>query len=173
MLTPASLNVFQSAWVVDDLDKTIHDWADRLGVGPFYCAEYDNPFPNLIYRGEPGEMNARVAWAQAGDTQVELIQPNDERNVYRELVPSGTTRFHHFGVWTADYEADCSAMEAAGYELALALPRRRDPFCLLRRQPNSGMYDRTRRARDARICLCQSGGDRPRLGRKRTDPQPQ
>lgn len=112
-------DVFQSAWVVDDFDAAIAHWTGTMGVGPFYVMHYESG-PDLEYRGAPGTLRMRVGWAQAGDTQIELIEPlSDAPNVYRDLVPAGRTRFHHVCLWSTDLEADRAAMAAAGFDAAM------------------------------------------------------
>ena len=113
-------NAFQSAWVVADFDEAIKFWANTFGVGPFYALDYKSG-PELVYRGEPGELEMKVAWAQAGDMQVELIHPTSESpNVYRDLVPAGVTQFHHICYWSDDIAADTAVLTQAGHQCAMA-----------------------------------------------------
>lgn len=112
-------SVFQNAWVVADFDEAVDHWSRIMGVGPFFALNYESG-PGLRYRGGPGELKMRVAWAQAGDTQIELIEPHSEApNVYRDLVQRGETRFHHVCFWSTDIEADCRAMGEAGYDTVM------------------------------------------------------
>ncbi len=119
MKSLSNSNVFQNAWVVADFDQAIDWWTGHLGVGPFFALDFESS-PGLIYRGEPGELAMRVAWAQAGDTQIELISPQaDGGNVYRDLVPPGETRFHHVCFWSDDLDHDVAMLEDIGYPLAM------------------------------------------------------
>lgn len=112
-------SVFQNAWVVADFDKAVDYWSRIMGVGPFFALNYESG-PGLTYRGAPGELKMRVAWAQAGGAQIELIEPlSSAPNVYRDLVPSGDTRFHHVCLWSTDIEADCRSMAEAGFATAM------------------------------------------------------
>lgn len=112
-------SVFQTAWVVADFDAAVDYWSHIMGVGPFFALNFESG-PGLRYRGGPGELKMRVAWAQAGDTQIELIEPLSEApNVYRDLVRPGETRFHHVCFWSTDIEADCRAMAEAGFVTAM------------------------------------------------------
>jgi len=123
MTAPRRPNVFQSAWVVPEIESAIERWAAGAGVGPFFVGDFDNPYPKLEYRGKPGVMNQRTAWAQAGDTQIELIEPRgDQPNVYRDVIAEGETRFHHIGRWTDDFEADVAHLNAQGFETAMLQP---------------------------------------------------
>ena len=84
-------NAFQSAWVVADFEAAVDFWVTTYGVGPFFGLDWQSS-PELQYRGEPGTLDMKVAWGQAGDMQIELIQPTSEApNVYRDLVAPGET----------------------------------------------------------------------------------
>lgn len=119
MKGPTDRNVFQNAWVVDDLDAAMKRWVDEMGIGPFFVAEHGAQFTDLKYRGQPSELSMLVALTQAGSVQVELIQPTtDKPCAYRDSVPAGTTGFHHMCVWTHDIDADTRYFEQLGYPAA-------------------------------------------------------
>ncbi len=117
---PTDRTVFQNAWVVDDLESACMKWVREMGVGPFFVTEYDGVFEDMTYRGEPAPLNMAVALAQAGNVQIELIQPRVERCAYRDSVPAGQMGFHHMCVWTHDIEADTAYFDALGYAAANA-----------------------------------------------------
>ena len=113
---PTDRTVFQNAWVVDDVEAACLRWVNEMGVGPFYVADYTDQFDEVIYRGEPGELQMYVAIAQAGPVQIEIIQPKVDRCAYRDSVPAGATGFHHMCVWTHDIDADSEYFESLGYD---------------------------------------------------------
>lgn len=117
---PTSRNMFQNAWVVDDLDAAMQKWVREMGVGPFFVAEHGRTFKEIRYRGEPSELAMKVALAQAGPVQIELIQPTtDKPCAYRDSVPYGSgAGFHHMCAWTSDIEADNEYFEQLGYPTA-------------------------------------------------------
>lgn len=117
MNLPISRDVFQNAWVVDDLEAACLAWANQFGVGPFFLNEYRGVFDRVTYRGELAELEMRVGLAQAGPVQIELIQPLTEKCAYRDSVPSGTG-FHHMCVWTRDFAQDHEYLEGLGYVAA-------------------------------------------------------
>lgn len=119
MNRPTDRTVFQNAWVVDDLDAAMRRWVDEMGVGPFFVAEHGPLLTEIKYRGEPSELSMKVAIAQAGPVQIELIEPTtDKPCAYRDGVPPGTTGFHHMCVWTLDIDADTRYFEQLGYPAA-------------------------------------------------------
>lgn len=115
---PTGRTVFQNAWVVDDVQKACMKWVNEMGVGPFFVTEYTNQFTEMTYRGKPGKLGMIVALAQAGNVQIELIQPTVDQCAYRDSVPKGTEGFHHMCVWTHDIDADTAYFQKLGYPAA-------------------------------------------------------
>ncbi|MFK8020455.1 MAG: VOC family protein [Pseudomonadales bacterium] len=114
------LNAFQSAWVVDDIEVAALHWAEHAGVGPFFVADYhEGVLEESTYRGAPAPITMKTALAQAGDMQIELIQPTGiHRNIYRDTVPVGKPAFHHIAVWTDNFEVDLAKYVDKGFEIA-------------------------------------------------------
>lgn len=124
MLLPSHLptrNYMQMAWVVPDLDAAIDTWVKNAGVGPFFVfgeAEFGNP----VYRGEPSVTpRASAAMAYAGDMQIELISPLDDRPSYwTDRTPRGRTALHHVAVNSENYETDLAFFTDRGFEVAFS-----------------------------------------------------
>lgn len=115
---PTDRTVFQNAWVVPDLEAAIDRWVDQMGIGPFFVM-VQNRLQEVTYRGEPAELSMRVALAQAGPVQIELIeQTSDGPSAYRDSVPAGEMGFHHLCVWTHDIDADIAYFDSLGYPAA-------------------------------------------------------
>ena len=117
---PLQRDIFQSAWVVDDVESASHFWAKNFGVGPFLLFDFGDAFSDILYRGEPGEFIVLLALAQSNRTQIELIQPISHPSVYRDSVSSGKTGFHHVCAWTSDFEADLVSFDSIGCPAALS-----------------------------------------------------
>ena len=115
---PTDRTVFQNAWVVDDVEAAAMRWVQEMGVGPFFLSEYVDVFGDVYYRGEPSSLNMKVALAQAGPVQIELIEPISEQCAYRDSVSPGTVGFHHVCVWTHDIDADTEYFASLGYQVA-------------------------------------------------------
>ena len=113
-------NIFQSAWIVDDIESAALLWAKNTGIGPFFVSENkEGVLDDTTYRGEPSPITTKVALAQAGDTQVELIQPmGSYKSAYRDTVPAGTAGFHHIGVWINDLDVGVETYLNNGFEVA-------------------------------------------------------
>ncbi len=110
--------VMQMAYVVKDIRREIHQWISKLNVGPWFLLEHftgEHP----VYRGKPSRADVAIAMSFAGHMNVELIQPNDDNpSVYKEVIDSRGHGFHHWGVASADVDADVKRYEAMGMEVA-------------------------------------------------------
>ena len=101
----------QIGYVVDDVDEAMRYWVDVIGVAPFFV--YRNfTLAECIHEGDRIELTLSVAYAQAGEVQVELIQPlGDGPSPYRGWA-SGDT--HHVAVWTTSYDRDVETYRSRG-----------------------------------------------------------
>ncbi len=115
---PLTREYFQSAFVVENLEAACHQWSNNFGIGPFFIKDYrPGTFDQVIYRGAPADLSMRVALAQAGTIQIELIEPGPGPSAYRDMVPQGSPpTFHHFCAWTDDFAADQRLLESKGCE---------------------------------------------------------
>ena len=119
MNNPTDRSIFQNAWVVTDLEESCMKWVNEMGIGPFFINDYPyKTFDEVTYRGEKSDLSMRVAIAQAGNIQIELIEPISPVCAYRDSVPVGESGFHHMCVWTHDFDSDLHYMEDLGYAAA-------------------------------------------------------
>ena len=61
------------AYVVEDIEATVHRLVDQLGAGPFFLIERV-PVENVRSRGEPAEFVHASAFGHCGDGPIELMQ---------------------------------------------------------------------------------------------------
>jgi hypothetical protein len=108
--------VIQIGFVVENLEESMAQFTERLGVGPWTVLRSfagENP----RYRGEPTKAVADIALGFAGHLMYELIQPLDELpSVHRDVVLERGYGFHHFGYARPDFDRDVADMRARGYE---------------------------------------------------------
>lgn len=106
MPTFLSKGFFQRAYVTADLDHAIAAFSTTYGVRDFLQMR-DIPFAGSTTK------KVHIALAYAGETMIELIQPEGDISLYTCLLPEhgSVVRFHHCG-HLLDSEADWNAMEA-------------------------------------------------------------
>lgn len=93
--------------VVPDLDQTTRLLTSLFGIGPFRLVEWPNrPDSEYYYRGVKEHIRIRQAFVQAGDVEIELIQPLEgERNAYKEFLDQTGGGIHHVLYEVSDIEA--------------------------------------------------------------------
>jgi hypothetical protein len=98
-------HMMQAAFVVDNIEAAAALWTKTTGVGPFLHIPHIQ-LVELNYRGEPSApLDFSAALAQSGGIQIELLQQHcDTPSAYRDTIAKGTQGFHHFGIYTAEYD---------------------------------------------------------------------
>jgi Glyoxalase/Bleomycin resistance protein/Dioxygenase superfamily len=108
--------IFQTAFVVEDLDSAVEEFSSRLHVGPWTILRDVDP-QGAVYRGQPALATLHVAFGSAGSMTYELVQPvNDAPSVYRDVINDRGYGFHHFGYGTLEFDSAVAAMHTNGYE---------------------------------------------------------
>lgn len=101
--------------VVRDIDRTIDYYQGVFGIGPW-----------AVFRGEPewcleaGERVSflgRIAMAQAGSVQIELIQILEGRSLHSDFLGERDEGLHHVGFFVTDVAARVQAARDAGIEV--------------------------------------------------------
>jgi Glyoxalase/Bleomycin resistance protein/Dioxygenase superfamily len=117
MQSPSVL-IRQHAYVVESIERAARSWAGKFGIGPFFCVRHLE-FENVLYRGQPTQLDISVALGFSGHLCIEFIeQHNDGPSAYRDVVPKGQSGFHHVLVYPDHYEAEIRRYEAHGFQEA-------------------------------------------------------
>jgi hypothetical protein len=89
-------DVLQVGLVVRDLQKSMEAYWRLLGIGPWKIYTYAPPLlREATVRGRHVDYSMRVAHAQAGPTQLELIQPLEGPSIYQEHLATKGEGLHH------------------------------------------------------------------------------
>jgi hypothetical protein len=111
-----TVGIFQTAFVVEDLDVAIEQFSKRFKVAPWTVFRDAEPV-GALYRGEPAQAILHLAFGFAGHMTYELVQlADDAPSVYRDVVEDRGYGFHHFGYGTRALDEDVAAMKAEGYQ---------------------------------------------------------
>ena len=103
--------VLQVAVVVKDLDESMKNYWDKWGIGPWKVYTFDpNTVKDMILRGKREDYAMRLALAEIGNVQWELIQPLDDKSIYAEFLKEHGEGLHHVALGVRNYE---EAMELA------------------------------------------------------------
>ena len=111
----------QIAYRVDDLEAACHEWAQRVGAGPFLVRRH---LPVVArHNGEPAVYDHSAAFGQWGPVMLEIIQlhacePASMREVLEHEQPG---QVNHFACFVDDLEAASAALEEQGMPLTMSL----------------------------------------------------
>ncbi len=107
-------NIIQACWIVNDLHEAMPRFQRTMGCGPFFVIE-NSTVDNATYLGNPTKQVSDIGLAQAGQLQIELIQPKTPApSIYLDAVPRGTEGFHHVCYFSGDYDGERARFEAMG-----------------------------------------------------------
>lgn len=100
MLPFLKKGITQVAWVVEDLDRSVKEFYETFGIGPWYYYRYGSPLLKMMRRwGKDTSYCMRTAVADAGATRLELIQPIEGDTIFSEFVlKNGYGKVQHFGI---------------------------------------------------------------------------
>ena len=111
----------QIAYRVDDLEAACHEWAERVGAGPFLCRAH---LPVVAtHDDQPATYDHSAAFGQWGALMLELIQlhecePAPMREVLEHDAPG---QVNHFACFVDDLEAASTALIEQGMPLVMSL----------------------------------------------------
>jgi hypothetical protein len=103
----------QLCFVVEDLDAAVETWRRDYGVTAWSVWRgLSVGQTEKTYWGEPGEFEYSVAYAFAGDVQIELAQHDSGTNVYKDWLDERGVGPHHIGFRVKDAAEYAAAEEA-------------------------------------------------------------
>lgn len=103
--------VSQVGIVVRDMDKAIEYFDRVLGLGPWAVFEGEPVW--CRENGEEVTYKGKMALAQAGQVQIELIQILEGRSLYSDVLGEGEG-IHHLGFFVRDFDERMRAVREAG-----------------------------------------------------------
>jgi catechol 2,3-dioxygenase-like lactoylglutathione lyase family enzyme len=110
--------VDQVAVVVEDLQDGVDRWRAILGVEEWAIHRFEPPaLAETTYRGDDVEYGMWLALGEAGDTQIELIEPTMGETIYHDHLAEHGEGLHHvayFGWEPAEAEAVVAEFVDAG-----------------------------------------------------------
>jgi methylmalonyl-CoA/ethylmalonyl-CoA epimerase len=117
---PLFIKTLQVALVVRDLDAAMETYVRDYGIGPWHIYEFNpDTVRDMREKGEPVERSWRLAIAQVGQVQWELIEPLDDDSIYARFLADHGPGVHHIGVGVRDYEATLAELGGRGHEVVL------------------------------------------------------
>ncbi|MBA7691201.1 hypothetical protein ES703_99742 [subsurface metagenome] len=122
-LSPAKIKVsrlIQACIVVKDVQKTIEDYWNIFGIGPWEVFEHGAPIiHDLTYHGQPGNFSHKVAFAMVGPAQLELIQPVSGQNIYSDFLAEHGEGLHHLQFQVTNLDETTRLMSEQGFPVLM------------------------------------------------------
>lgn len=111
-----SNRIIQNAYYVSNLDLAITHFHNLWGLGPFLVRRHID-LENVVYRGEPAELDISAAYTQAGDIMIELVtQHNDAPSTFRDRYRATESGFHHVALDFGDHDKQVRHFNDLGCE---------------------------------------------------------
>lgn len=105
----------QVGFVVRDAAATADFYQRVFGIGPWAISEGETV--RCTNRGKETTLRGKVAMAQAGSVQFELVQIVGGESIHLEHLDSRGEGLHHLGFFVRDLKARLKACQEAGIEV--------------------------------------------------------
>jgi hypothetical protein len=106
----------QLAIVVEDLELVAKNYWLILGIGPWAIFDWEAPLVyGRKYYGKPAWSRERIALAQVGGVQLELVQPIDGPSIYRDWLDEHGEGFHHMNFLVEDVDVAAEILAEEGF----------------------------------------------------------
>lgn len=111
-------HIDQIAIAVRDIETAMERYWRTMGVGPWTVYTYGPPLvKEMTYNGQRQDFRIRVAFAQCGSVQLELVQPLEGPSIFADFLARGYEGVQHLGMFVEDIEAAGALMKSAGFRL--------------------------------------------------------
>jgi catechol 2,3-dioxygenase-like lactoylglutathione lyase family enzyme len=117
--SPAKVKVTginQVAIVVKDLQKVTENYWNILGIGPWEIYSWEAPLVyERRYRGKPAWAREKIALAQVGAVQLELVQPVEGDSTYQDFLVEHGQGLHHLQFLVDDVDETAEMLAKEGF----------------------------------------------------------
>lgn len=109
--------ISQICIVVRDIERSMQEYTERLGWGPWKVFEYGAPLLHDRHlRGEPAEFTMIGAETMVGGIGFELIQPTGGDSIYQEFLDQHGEGVQHIAIMKHSREGSDELIEDVGAE---------------------------------------------------------
>lgn len=110
--------VCQIGLVVKDIEKSAKAYCDVLGLPePNVIITDEREKAETVYRGQPTEARAKLAFFDMGQVQIELIEPDGQPSTWQEVLDEKGEGFHHIAFTIKGTDKVVAYLESKGAEL--------------------------------------------------------
>ncbi len=102
---PVFKKVLQVGLVVKDLEKSMDNYTNIMGIGPWEVYHIDeNSLKDVTVNGKPQKLTMKVGFTNIGNVQIELIQPLEHGGIYAEFLKEHGEGLHHLACAVDNYD---------------------------------------------------------------------
>jgi catechol 2,3-dioxygenase-like lactoylglutathione lyase family enzyme len=106
----------QIAIVVKDLESVAKNYWDILGIGPWAIYKWEAPLVyDRKYHGRTVWAREKIALAQVGDVQLELVQPVEGPSIYQDWLDEVGEGLHHMNFLVDDVDEAVEMLAMEGF----------------------------------------------------------
>ncbi|MCP1468601.1 catechol 2,3-dioxygenase-like lactoylglutathione lyase family enzyme [Sphingobium sp. OAS761] len=142
MGTTTPRRITQIAFATRDLDASMAFYSRHLGIGPWFVLPIAR-FADPLFHGAPCDAQVRVAFANSGGMEYEMVQQLDDTpSIWRDFLKDSAERerFHHLCERTHDFSESERRLLDEGYRSALEGATRRGRFTYFAHPDAPGTY---------------------------------
>lgn len=112
---PGLKTIVQVAIVCKDIEATTKRWAELLGVAP---PRINTTRPGrevkVVYRGQPSDGRAKLAFIRLGQVVLEFIEPVGENTSWREFLDKHGEGVQHLGFQVLELDRTLETLQKLG-----------------------------------------------------------
>ena len=106
----------QVAIVVEDLESVAKNYWNILGIGPWAIFDWEAPLVyDRKYHGKTVWAREKIALAQVGDVQLELVQPVAGDSIYQDWLNEHGEGLHHMNFLVDDVDEATEMLVKQGF----------------------------------------------------------
>jgi len=111
--------ISQVAVVVEDLKKTIENYWQILGIGPWKIYTFAPPeLKEMTIRGKPVDYSMKFAETTVGNVIIEVIEPMEGPSIYKEFLEEKGGGPHHIACYKVeDVQKTLNAFKEMGIDV--------------------------------------------------------
>lgn len=112
--------ITQICIVVRDIERSMQEYTDRLGWGPWKVFEYGAPLLHDAHlRGAPADFTMIGAETMVGNVGFELIQPTGGASIYQEFLDTHGEGVQHIAIMKHSKEESDELIKDVGVDLLM------------------------------------------------------
>ena len=110
----------QVSVVVKDIQAAMERYWKLFGIGPWQIYTFEPPeLSDSTIHGKPEPYSMRIALAEMGDVQWELIQPLSGPSIYKEFLEEHGEGVHHVSFGVDNYDHAIASLKEKGVDMLM------------------------------------------------------